>query len=169
MPLFFGFVGVFNVVLLWPIIPLLSWLGIEPFQLPFNSTLWLVLLVNAFVGTFLSDYLWLLAMLMTSPLVVTLGISLTIPLALVGDVVIKHTVPDLQYICGTILVLIGFFAVNVAALSDVQDKAIYDEHELVPQDEIFEDDQHENSTRCSDSNRNDGNPSNNQQHAISDD
>lgn len=32
-----------------------------------------------FTGAFIrSDYLWLLAMLMTSPLVVTLGISLTV-------------------------------------------------------------------------------------------
>lgn len=78
MPLFFGFVGAFNVLLLWPLFPLLDWLGIETFQLPFNSTLWVMVLLNAFIGTFLSDYLWLLAMLMTSPLVVTLGISLTV-------------------------------------------------------------------------------------------
>jgi hypothetical protein len=78
MPLFFGFVGAFNVLLLWPVFPLLDWLGIETFQLPFTPTLWIIVLLNAFIGTFLSDYLWLLSMLMTSPLVVTLGISLTV-------------------------------------------------------------------------------------------
>ncbi|SAM06402.1 hypothetical protein [Absidia glauca] len=122
MPLFFGFVGAFNVLLLWPLFPLLDWLGIETFQLPFNSTLWVMVLLNAFIGTFLSDYLWLLAMLMTSPLVVTLGISLTIPLALFGDVVFKHFVPQCQYALGALLVVIGFFSVNMSALNERNDK-----------------------------------------------
>jgi solute carrier family 35 protein F5 len=78
MPLFFGFVGAFNVLLLWPAFPILHFLGLEKFELPFSPSLWIMVLINAFVGTFLSDYLWLLAMLMTSPLVVTLGISLTV-------------------------------------------------------------------------------------------
>lgn len=78
MPLFFGFVGAFNILLLWPLMPILHYLGLETFELPMNSTLWTVIFLNAFIGTFLSDYLWLLAMLMTSPLVVTLGIALTV-------------------------------------------------------------------------------------------
>ena len=78
MSLFFGFVGAFNILLLWPVIPILNYIGLETFEIPMNATLWAILLLNAFIGTFLSDYLWLLAMLMTSPLVVTLGISLTV-------------------------------------------------------------------------------------------
>lgn len=78
MPLFFGFVGAFNVLFMWPAFPLLHFLGLEKFELPFSPHLWILVLLNAFIGTFLSDYLWLLAMLMTSPLVVTLGISLTV-------------------------------------------------------------------------------------------
>ncbi|KAI9499199.1 hypothetical protein BDB00DRAFT_795804 [Zychaea mexicana] len=136
MPLFFGFVGSFNVLLLWPIFPILHWLGLETFELPHGGVLGATLLLNAFIGTFLSDYLWLLAMLMTSPLVVTLGISLTIPLALVGDLIFKHIVPGIQYAAGAILVLIGFFAVNVATLSEVENKAIYAEREIIPQEEV---------------------------------
>lgn len=78
MPLFFGFVGVFNLLLMWPFIIILHFTGLENFELPYSPSLWLMMILNAFVGTFLSDYLWLLAMLMTSPLVVTLGISLTV-------------------------------------------------------------------------------------------
>ncbi|KAI8340224.1 thiamine-repressible mitochondrial transport protein THI74 [Chlamydoabsidia padenii] len=136
MPLFFGFVGAFNVLLLWPLFPLLHWLGIETFQLPFNSTLWLMVLLNAFIGTFLSDYLWLLAMLMTSPLVVTLGISLTIPLALFGDIVFKHFVPELQYVIGALLVIVGFFSVNMSALNERKED-IDDQHQpLIPDPSI---------------------------------
>ncbi|KAG2207599.1 hypothetical protein INT46_005572 [Mucor plumbeus] len=123
MPLFFGFVGAFNVLFMWPAFPLLHFMGLEEFELPFSASLWVMVLLNAFVGTFLSDYLWLLAMLMTSPLVVTLGISLTIPLALVGDVVFKHFMPGLQYAIGATLVVAGFFVVNMATLHDVDEKS----------------------------------------------
>ncbi|KAI9245070.1 thiamine-repressible mitochondrial transport protein THI74 [Sporodiniella umbellata] len=133
MSLFFGFVGAFNIVLLWPIIPLLSYLGLESFQLPTNATLWVVVFLNAFVGTFLSDYLWLLSMLMTSPLVVTLGISLMTPLALLGDTLLKGIVPSFQYFVSTSLVLFGFFVVNIYALNDAKEEGkdkILGDHQL---------------------------------------
>lgn len=78
MPLFFGFVGAFNVLFMWPFFIILHYTGLEKFELPFSPSIWVMIVLNAFIGTFLSDYLWLLSMLMTSPLVVTLGISLTV-------------------------------------------------------------------------------------------
>ncbi|OAD68185.1 hypothetical protein PHYBLDRAFT_117850 [Phycomyces blakesleeanus NRRL 1555(-)] len=138
MPLFFGFVGAFNVVLLWPVFPLLHWLGLETFELPPTSTLWFMVLLNAFIGTFLSDYLWLLAMLMTSPLVVTLGISLTIPLALIGDIVFKHFEPGFQYALGAVLVGVGFFAVNMDALREVEEETVFNDIEDTIQDTSYQ-------------------------------
>ncbi|KAI8979690.1 hypothetical protein BDF20DRAFT_819384 [Mycotypha africana] len=135
MPLFFGFVGAFNVVLLWPLIPLFDYVGLESFQIPMNATLWIVIFLNAFIGTFLSDYLWLLSMLMTSPLVVTLGISLTIPLALLGDVVFKGIIPNLHYILGAMLVVVGFLAINTTAMKEAreetQDEILAAENEVL--------------------------------------
>ncbi|RKP12868.1 hypothetical protein BJ684DRAFT_22939 [Piptocephalis cylindrospora] len=116
--MFLGFVGLFNLVLLWPIFFIFHYTGVETFELPSTSLVWIMLLANALVGTFLSDYLWLLAMLMTSPLVVTLGLSLTIPLALVGDMVRKGVVPGVGYWIGAILVLLGFFLVNSSTLGE---------------------------------------------------
>ncbi|KAI7861999.1 hypothetical protein BDF14DRAFT_1861379 [Spinellus fusiger] len=129
MPLFFGFVGTFNVVLLWPAFPILHYLGLETFELPPSPIVWLMILLNAFVGTFLSDYLWLLSMLMTSPLVVTLGISLTIPLALIGDILLKQIIPGMVYAAGALLVGIGFFMVNMDALREVEDTPYVAEQE----------------------------------------
>ncbi|KAI8067118.1 hypothetical protein BC940DRAFT_301338 [Gongronella butleri] len=133
MPLFFGFVGAFNVILLWPAFPFLDWLGLESFELPHSPTLWVMVLLNAFIGTFLSDYLWLLAMLMTSPLVVTLGISLTIPLALFGDIVFKHIVPHAQYVAGALCVIVGFVTVNMAALREHDDAPMDEQQPLIPE------------------------------------
>ncbi|KAG0321442.1 hypothetical protein BGZ97_011323 [Linnemannia gamsii] len=118
MSLFFGFVGLFNLVLLWPMFGVLHWTGIEPFELPTDTKVVWMIGINALVGTFVSDYLWLLSMLMTSPLVVTLGLSLTIPLALLGDVVGYGRVLGAAYWVGAGLVLAGFFGVNGVALSE---------------------------------------------------
>ncbi|RIB28902.1 thiamine-repressible mitochondrial transport protein THI74 [Gigaspora rosea] len=118
MPLFFGFVGIFNIFLLWPFFWLLDWLNIECFQLPPSNTLWIMIATNALVGTFLSDYLWLLAVLMTSPLVVTLGMSLTIPMSLIGDSVFKGILMSNTYWFGAFIILSGFLAVNFAALKE---------------------------------------------------
>ncbi|ORE20228.1 hypothetical protein BCV71DRAFT_212522 [Rhizopus microsporus] len=122
MPLFFGFVGAFNILLLWPLMPILHYLGLETFELPMNSTLWTVIFLNAFIGTFLSDYLWLLAMLMTSPLVVTLGIALTTPLALIGEIFFKGIIPNLRYSLGALFILSGFLAINTNALKEAKSR-----------------------------------------------
>ncbi|KAJ1857261.1 hypothetical protein LPJ57_007135, partial [Coemansia sp. RSA 486] len=112
-PLFFGAVGLANILLLWPGFVVLQWTGIEPFQLPQSTTLWMMILVNALVGTFLSDYLWLKSMLMTSPLVVTLGLSLTIPLSMAGDIIFKSLDVAPPYYIGALLILSAFIAANV--------------------------------------------------------
>ena len=123
MTLFFGFVGLYCLVFLWPFIIVLSVLGIEPFELPPSkaTTICIIVLLPSrnFVDdqvnmaiTFVSDYLWILAMLMTSPLIVTMGLSLSIPLALLGDFLFKGQLKGLVYWCGAVMVLIGFSIVN---------------------------------------------------------
>ncbi|XP_045135672.1 solute carrier family 35 member F5-like [Portunus trituberculatus] len=56
--MFFGFVGLFNAIILWPGFPLLDVIGWEPFQLP-NLQQLLYMSVNGLVGTVLSELLWL--------------------------------------------------------------------------------------------------------------
>ncbi|CAG8670318.1 109_t:CDS:2 [Acaulospora morrowiae] len=118
MPLFFGFVGLYNIFLLWPFFLLLHVTGVEEFQLPPDGNVWIMIMVNALVGTFLSDYLWLLSVLLTSPLVVTLGLSLTIPLALFGDYVFKGIIMNPGYWLGALLVVGGFLGVNLETVKE---------------------------------------------------
>lgn len=108
---FFGFVGVFNVVLLWPVIILFDKIGIEKFALPPTGHVWMIVLVNA-SSTVISDFCWALAMLLTSPLVVTVGLSATIPLALAGDMVIKGHYGTWLYYTGAALMCFAFFVIN---------------------------------------------------------
>ncbi|KAK7058864.1 hypothetical protein VNI00_001488 [Paramarasmius palmivorus] len=111
MKLFFGFVGLFNIITLWPIGLILHWAGVEKIELPSTSQQVAGLLVNMFI-TWSSDYLYVLAMLKTTPLVVTIGLSLTIPLAVIGDFFLGRPV-KLQVIGGALFVLVSFVAVGL--------------------------------------------------------
>ncbi len=68
-----GLVGLFNIVLLWPAGLFLNLIGVESFELP-KGYVWLYLTINGLIGTVLSDYLWLWSVLLTSPLVATVGL-----------------------------------------------------------------------------------------------
>ncbi|KAF9507773.1 hypothetical protein BS47DRAFT_1366447 [Hydnum rufescens UP504] len=112
MRLFFGFVGLFNVLCMWPIGFLLHWTKLEPFRLPSSKMQWVAIAVNMAI-TFSSDYIYVLAMLKTTPLVVTVGISLTIPCALLGDLFVADVNPRLQVAAGALLVVASFVVLGV--------------------------------------------------------
>ncbi len=107
MPLMFGIVGAINVVCLWPILPVLHFSGIEPFSLPPSPQIWAGILVNMCI-TFVSDFIYLLAMLKSSPLITTLGLSLTIPLAVVIDALKGSHTGGLVAVVGSTAVLSSF-------------------------------------------------------------
>lgn len=46
MQLFFGFVGLFNVLSCWPLGIVVHFLGVEPFELPSTSRTWIVVGIN---------------------------------------------------------------------------------------------------------------------------
>ncbi|GMM37011.1 hypothetical protein DASC09_043360 [Saccharomycopsis crataegensis] len=109
--LFFGFVGIFNIVLLWPTLFVWHFTGIESFELPSSSFVWKIILINCLI-TFISDYCWAIAVLLTSPLTVTVGLSLTIPLALLGDAVYKGKTISIGYLLGAAIISVSFFMIN---------------------------------------------------------
>jgi solute carrier family 35 protein F5 len=105
-------VGLFNIILLWPFFFVLNATGVEPFEFPSQKVMG-ELILNGLIGTCLSDYLWLLSMLMTSPVVVTLGLSLTIPLAMGADSFQGKFDATPSYWAGTVLVLAAFLVINL--------------------------------------------------------
>ncbi|KAG5353370.1 hypothetical protein C0989_007515 [Termitomyces sp. Mn162] len=70
-----------------------------------------VTLLKMFI-TLSSDYLYVIAMLKTTPLVVTIGLSLTIPLAVIGDLLFGKTVHFLVLI-GALIVVFSFIMVGL--------------------------------------------------------
>ncbi|KAG0638665.1 hypothetical protein HOY80DRAFT_145894 [Tuber brumale] len=111
MTRFFGFVGLFNFLGLWPGIIILHHAGVEKFEIPPDARIWWILVINASI-TLVSDYCWVYAMLLTTPLIVTVGLSLTIPLALLGQMLVLGVWSSGVYWVGAVLVFLAFLFVN---------------------------------------------------------
>jgi solute carrier family 35 protein F5 len=112
MQLIFGFIGLFNTLLFWPGFFLLAAAGVESLTAPPSQVL-LMLTVNGIFGTVISDFLWAKSVLLTSPLIASLGLALTIPLAILVDWLLHDLQFTAVYFIGGICVVFGFILVNI--------------------------------------------------------
>ncbi len=64
------------------------------------------------ISSFISDMSWAYAMLLTTPLVVTVGLSLTIPLSLIGEMIQYEQYSSWIYWIGAGIVFLSFLFVN---------------------------------------------------------
>ncbi|CAD2222126.1 solute carrier family 35, member F5 [Angomonas deanei] len=118
MPMVFGAVGVINFIFLWPGLVFLHLTRWEVFLMP-TFTQFIPLALNSLIGTNLSDVLWARSVILTSPVVATLGLSLTIPLSMVVDAVLSDAHFGGKYIAGAVLVLCGFICASLPFHVDI--------------------------------------------------
>ena len=111
MPVFFGYVGLVVLVTGVPFLLLFHLTDVEPFSLPSPYVL-VFLSVNALIGTNVSDVLWARAVVLTSPVIATLALSLTIPFSMLSDSFLGGSTFSGLYISGSLLVLSGFVLAN---------------------------------------------------------
>lgn len=113
MNAFFGWLGLTNSLLLAPVVGLLAGLGIEK---PSELTPKLVglILAKGLFDNVLSDLLWARAIQLTSPTVATVALSLTIPIAMLSDWVLRGKVPAPLLIGGSVAVAAGFVLSTVS-------------------------------------------------------
>lgn len=72
-----------------------------------------LLIFNGIFDNVLSQYLWAKAVQWISPTAATVGLSLTIPLSIVADIVRSHPPSKWSYLAG-VLVVVGFISVTMA-------------------------------------------------------
>ncbi|CAI5521621.1 unnamed protein product [Closterium sp. Naga37s-1] len=111
----FGYIGLVTLLGLWWIVFPLHVFGLEPLAvMPSTVNLDEDIVANSLVGSVVSDYCWALSVVWTTPLVATLGLSLTIPLAMVADMVMHGRQYSFVYILGSVQVFGGFLIANMA-------------------------------------------------------
>ncbi|EME44962.1 hypothetical protein DOTSEDRAFT_70868 [Dothistroma septosporum NZE10] len=119
MPVFFGLVGIINVLILWPGFFILHKTGVETFEIPPSGFVTVIVLCNS-IGSLVSDMAWAYAVLLTSPIVVTVGLSLTIPCSLIAQIVLNHQTAGPWYWLGACIVVLSFLFVNHEEKKDEQ-------------------------------------------------
>lgn len=109
---FLGFVGLINDIAILPLFFIFNWTGIEPFEWP-NQETFLLLTINALVGTVLSDYCWCRSVVLLGPLTTLLGITLTFPISLTVDLVKNGETFSWQYYVGSLLIFTAFAGIVI--------------------------------------------------------
>ncbi len=112
--LLFGYIGLVNIVIFMPFIIIMFVFDISNIR----SLTWVILgfvVLNCVFDGILGDYLWAKSVFLTSPTFATLGMSLTIPLAILCDIFVSHITSDINplTLIGASLVVGGFCIVNV--------------------------------------------------------
>ncbi|KAL3234546.1 Thiamine-repressible mitochondrial transport protein THI74 [Nakaseomyces bracarensis] len=114
MNLVFGLIGLCTLTTMWPtyfvyqkyINPL------ETLDFPPSTTILMLILFNCSLS-FISNYCWAKSvMLLSSPLVVTMGLTMTIPLAMLGDMIFNHKPFSLHYVFGAFYIIQGFIIID---------------------------------------------------------
>lgn len=115
MTFFFGLVGLLSMVILWPIFIILNFYQIEVFELP-SWEIFGLLILNYLFGTLLPNFFWGIAVLYTSPLITSIGISLITPVSVVINVLWKGDSFFNYRLLASIFMIISFVMVNLTAL-----------------------------------------------------
>jgi len=107
-----GYIGLINMVVLSPAIITIAALRLDNIQMITGTVIGFIVL-GGICDQVISDYLWARAVVLTSPTVATVGMSITIPLAFISDLVLgKPGAGGLWATIGAVLVIFGFLFVN---------------------------------------------------------
>jgi len=116
--LLFGSLGVTVLACGAPLLVLLRWRALQQMSLQVFG----LLVFNGIFDNVLSQYAWAKAVQWTSPTTATVGLSLTIPLSIVADLVRKVGLTAWSYIAAA-LVIAGFLLVTLASAPDATEGA----------------------------------------------
>ncbi|KAG8471245.1 hypothetical protein KFE25_009666 [Diacronema lutheri] len=111
--LFFGLLGAANAIALLPVVLVLHVTGVEPLG-ELSAKLMCMIVVKGLFDNVLSDFLWAKAIVLTSPTAATVGLSLTIPIAMATDAALHGIHPSALGTLAALSVCAGFVLINAA-------------------------------------------------------
>ena len=122
-----GFVGLFNLVTLWPLIILLHVTKREDLS-SLSPLFWTLVLSKGLFDNVLSGIMWAKAIKLSSPTLASVGLSLTIPLAVASDWALPYGngKPNSLLIIGAVLTICGFI---LSAFSEHQNQERNDQQQ----------------------------------------
>ena len=74
----------------------------------------ILLVLNALVGTFISDYCWGKSVILLGPFITTLGVTSTFPLSAIFETLAYGKEFSLKYLVGSLLIFTAFGVMVVA-------------------------------------------------------
>jgi len=107
-----GLMGLCNFLFLWPGVWIVHITGFETFELPPTNVLIKMVISACLDGTF--NILLLLGVMLTSPLLISVGSVLVIPGSILADFIVHHYVLPPLALFGIGLIIIGFVGLNLA-------------------------------------------------------
>jgi len=138
MFLYVGLVGFWNVIALWPFFFLFDYYGLETFQLPDNmQTIWFLVL-NGLINV-LFEIFWTRSILLISPTIACVGLSLSVPLGLVADYIFFDITRNYTYILGAVCVVAGFVLANVKTRQSLDPNSVLEKPLLT--EEVLKDEE----------------------------
>lgn len=123
IPMFFGFVGLFSTVMLWPGLVVAHYAQIETFQWPTQKQMLLVL-INGFVGTMVAELLWLWGCFLTSSVAASLAVTLTTPLTMIVDIYYRKDNYSWMFYVGAVPVLLSYFTTTALSYYENYDPVL---------------------------------------------
>jgi drug/metabolite transporter (DMT)-like permease len=111
--LFFGFVGLFVFLLLWPGLAVVHFVGFEEFAAPDSKTCYL-LIINGLIGSVIAEVMWLYGVLYTSSLIGTMALTLQIPLSIIADSFVRGASYSPMFNIGATCIFMAFVFVTIA-------------------------------------------------------
>lgn len=122
--LVFMYLGIFTLILVWPVLVFFDYIGFESLQLPQSRTIFLIVLL-AGLANCISDYCSILASLLTTPLITALSMTTGIPMSMICESIFYHqTNTSMAYYLGIILIFSSFIFTNLEGEKEVEKLAI---------------------------------------------
>ena len=103
------YMGIICLLFFWPFLLILNFLNIEPFDIPKSSNKWLTeMIIIALFEVGLTTSL-ITSIILTSPIFVSLGSQIIIPILLIIDIITKHVSPNPINVVGSIIIILSLF------------------------------------------------------------